>query len=330
MAPSQPSQSVPPHLDGVRVDLVIAELFDLSRARAKALAEEGRVKLDGKRVRKGARVEAGQTIALDEPPPPRTFDALPDPSVELVIVHEDDACVIVDKPAGMPCHPLRPEELGTVANGLVARFPSMRGVGFAGREPGLVHRLDNDTSGLLLAAKHEAAFQTLVEALREGRVDKRYVALCAGTVETQTIPTPIVHHDARRMRVAEAGERRARERRGPRCSRAKRSRAAPASRCAPATRAAIRSAYTWRRSATRSSATRSTRVPRSKGSPGTRFTRRCWCSKDRRARSTRAARFRRRTSPRWSDSTDRSPESAHPTSAHPTTTERSEEVSGRV
>ncbi|MCA9613894.1 MAG: RluA family pseudouridine synthase [Sandaracinus sp.] len=211
MAPSQPSQSVPPHLDGVRVDLVIAELFDLSRARAKALAEEGRVKLDGKRVRKGARVEAGQTIALDEPPPPRTFDALPDPSVELVIVHEDDACVIVDKPAGMPCHPLRPEELGTVANGLVARFPSMRGVGFAGREPGLVHRLDNDTSGLLLAAKHEAAFQTLVEALREGRVDKRYVALCAGTVETQTIPTPIVHHDARRMRVAEAGEKGARE-----------------------------------------------------------------------------------------------------------------------
>jgi 23S rRNA pseudouridine1911/1915/1917 synthase len=205
------SHTVPPHLDGIRVDLAVAELFETSRARAKTLAEEGRVKIDGKRVRKGVRVEAGQVLALDEPPPPADFEALADPDAPLVVVHEDDACVIVDKPAGQPSHPLRPDEKGTVANALVARFPSMRGVGFAPREPGLVHRLDNDTSGLLLAAKNAGAFDTLVEALRAGRVDKRYLALCAGEVRApQTIASPIAHHDARKMRVADAGEKGAR------------------------------------------------------------------------------------------------------------------------
>lgn len=206
-----PSLTVPPHLDGIRVDLVIAELFDLSRARAKALAEEGRVTLDEKRVRKGARAEAGQRVALSEPPPPRVFEALADPSLTLTVVHEDDACVVVDKPAGIPSHPLRPDEGGTVANALVARYPEMRGVGFSPREPGLVHRLDNDTSGLLLAAKHAGAFETLVEALRNGRVDKRYLALCAGEVSApQSITRPIAHHDARRMRVASPDEKGAR------------------------------------------------------------------------------------------------------------------------
>lgn len=205
------SHTVPPHLDGIRVDLAVAELFETSRARAKTLAEEGRVKIDGKRVRKGVRVEAGQVLALDEPPPPADFEALADPDAPLVVVHEDDACVIVDKPAGQPSHPLRPDEKGTVANALVARFPSMRGVGFAPREPGLVHRLDNYTSGLLLAAKNAGAFDTLVEALRAGRVDKRYLALCAGEVRApQTIASPIAHHDARKMRVADAGEKGAR------------------------------------------------------------------------------------------------------------------------
>ncbi len=205
------THTVPPHLDGIRVDLAVAELFETSRARAKTLAEEGRVKIDGKRVRKGVRVEAGQVLALDEPPPPADFEALADPDAPLVVVYEDDACVIVDKPAGQPSHPLRPDEKGTVANALVARFPSMRGVGFAPREPGLVHRLDNDTSGLLLAAKNAGAFETLVEALRSGRVDKRYLALCAGEVRApQTIASPIAHHDARKMRVADAGEKGAR------------------------------------------------------------------------------------------------------------------------
>jgi 23S rRNA pseudouridine1911/1915/1917 synthase len=206
-----PSQTVPPHLDGIRVDLAVAELFETSRARAKTLAEEGRVKLDGRRARKGARVEAGQTIALDEPPPPTEFDALADPDAPLVVVYEDDACVIVDKPAGQPSHPLRPDELGTVANALVARYPAMRGVGFGKREPGLVHRLDNGTSGLLLAAKTTEAFEALVATLREGRVDKRYLALCSGRVEApQTIALPIVHRDSRRMKTAEPGDKGAR------------------------------------------------------------------------------------------------------------------------
>lgn len=167
--------------DGDRLDVVLVRRVPgMSRAKARRLIAEGHVRVDGRRVRKGQPVAAGARITLAALPAPSDFPAAPDPDLPLCVVHEDPRLVVVDKEAGVPSHPLRPDERGTVAGALVARYPEMASVGHARREPGLVHRLDNDTSGLLLAARDAAAFTFLTEALAAGRFDKRYLALCAG------------------------------------------------------------------------------------------------------------------------------------------------------
>lgn len=110
--------------------------------------------------------------------------------------------MIVDKPAGVASHPLREHEVGTIASGLVARFPDMSGVGYRLREPGILHRLDTDTSGLMLAARDELTFETLRAALRSGRIDKRYVALVDGRLaDPRIVELPIAPHprDPRRV-----------------------------------------------------------------------------------------------------------------------------------
>jgi len=116
--------------------------------------------------------------------------ALPDPSAPLSLAYEDAALVVADKPAGMPSHPLAPGELGTLASALVARFPEMANLGYSAREPGIVHRLDTDTSGLVLAARTRAAFDGLRAQLDRGAIDKRYLALCRGTPAAASIGVP--------------------------------------------------------------------------------------------------------------------------------------------
>ena len=191
---------------GKRLDVFLVDRVpNMSRAKAKALTGSGDVRIDGSRARKGARVREGQQVSLQRLPRPNDFEPLPDASMDLRIVHEDDQLVVIDKAAPMPCHPLAPDELGTVVNGLVARYPEMRGVGHRRREAGLLHRLDNGTSGLLLAARTTQAFGVVAEALAAGAVDKRYQALCEGQVHAPAfIDWPIAHHhDARRMLVCE-------------------------------------------------------------------------------------------------------------------------------
>lgn len=195
---------------GDRVDVFLVQRVPhMTRAKAKKLAAEGKVRVDGRRVPKGHRVSAGELVTLAELPPPSDFDPEPNADLELAIVHEDEHLVAIDKAPGLPCHPLRPEERETVANALLARYPEMAGVGHARREAGLLHRLDNDTSGLLLAARDRATFVRLGEALAERKVDKRYAALCRGFVHAPAfIDWPIAHDkaDRRRMVVCERPE----------------------------------------------------------------------------------------------------------------------------
>jgi len=195
---------------GNRVDVFLVQnVPHMTRAKAKSLAAEGKVRVDGHRVRKGHRVSAGEVVTLEELPPPSDFDPEPNAELALTIVHEDEHLVVVDKQAGIPCHPLRPEERETIANALVARYPEMAGIGHAKREVGLLHRLDNDTSGLLLVARDRATFERLSEDLAERRVDKRYAALCRGFVHAPAfIDWPIAHDkaDRRRMVVCERPE----------------------------------------------------------------------------------------------------------------------------
>lgn len=181
------SLTIAPDEDGLRVDLVLVRRFSVGRAAAKELIEAGAVRLDGRRVRKGDRVHEGGTLELREPPRSSRFAAEPDPSVPLVIVYEDSDLVVVDKPGGVPSNPLRVSERGTIAQGLLARFPEMAEVGFSPREPGLVHRLDVGTSGLLIAARNRESFEALRRSLAEGRWDKRYLALVTGRPDTRVV-----------------------------------------------------------------------------------------------------------------------------------------------
>jgi len=192
---------------GTRIDkLIVKHVVGIGRAQVKRLFERDRVHTvtasgRSRRAQKGEVCETGQVVEVDVEE--QTAAALPDPSVELSIVLETDKVVVIDKPAGQPSAPLEPGEKGTAANGLVARFPEMATIGFSPREPGLCHRLDTDTSGLLLAARTIEAFTTLTGGLRERKIDKRYLLLCAEAdlPDTGSIDIPIAPHPKDRRRV---------------------------------------------------------------------------------------------------------------------------------
>lgn len=181
---------------GKRLDRYLVDaLPELSRARARELLDEGQVRVNNRRKRKGDVVSAGDTVTVQGALPPKDFSPLPDPSVAVTVRYEDAAVAVVDKPAGMATHPLRPDELGTLANGLVVRFPETAAVGYRPREPGVLHRLDTDTSGLIVVARTKAAFETLRESMRAGQVNKRYLALVEGRIAAEgSIEVPLVPH----------------------------------------------------------------------------------------------------------------------------------------
>ncbi len=190
---------------GERLDAFLARRVpELSRARAKVLIEKGEARVDGRRVKKSYALGAGDRVTLDSLPGPVDFHAAPDPSLGLEVLLETDSYVVVDKPAGVPSHPLREGELGTLAGALVAQYPEMRGVGYRKREPGILHRLDTGTSGLVLAARDRRTFEELLRMLRAGEIEKRYLARCIGVVPAPiVIDTPIATdpRDRRKVRV---------------------------------------------------------------------------------------------------------------------------------
>jgi len=190
---------------GQRVDVVLARRVpELSRARAKALIEEGGVRVGGRRVKKSYTVSAGDRVMLESLPRPADFYAAPDPDLALEVLVENESYVVVDKSAGVPSHPLKEGELGTLAGALVARYPEMRDVGYSKREPGILHRLDTDTSGVMLAARDQETFNRLRKQLQAGEIEKRYLARCQGIVAAPiVIETPIANdpHDRRKVRA---------------------------------------------------------------------------------------------------------------------------------
>ncbi|MDB4987355.1 MAG: Ribosomal large subunit pseudouridine synthase, partial [Myxococcaceae bacterium] len=184
---------------GTRLDRVLCHRLTLSRSQVKRLFEAGEVRRNGRRAGKGELVSRGDRVELGAEL--RESTAQPDPSVLLELCYEDDQLVIVDKAPGIPSHPLRPGELGCVANGLLARYPEMSGTGYDDRQPGLVNRLDNDTSGVLLCARSPEAFAALREALEAGQVHKRYLALVAEPVKPQSIELALAPSPRHRARV---------------------------------------------------------------------------------------------------------------------------------
>jgi 23S rRNA pseudouridine1911/1915/1917 synthase len=181
-------------------DAVLRSFPGFSRKEVKALFEAGRVRGSGCRLKKGDRVEPGIELTVEAP----SLPIAPDASIPLTVLLESEDFVIVDKPAGLPTAPLNRTETRSLAAALLARYPEMRGVGFREREPGLVHRLDNETSGVVLAARSQAAFQAARALFESALIEKRYQAIVAvdvpetGELQTLLGPDPA---DARRVRV---------------------------------------------------------------------------------------------------------------------------------
>jgi 23S rRNA pseudouridine1911/1915/1917 synthase len=191
-----------------RLDVVLTRRVPgLSRGRARALIQMGAVRVGGRLVRKSFVLRAGDRVTLETLPEVRDFHACADPDLALEVLLETEDFVVVDKPAGVPSHPLREGEVGTLAGALVARYPEMRDVGYSRREPGIVHRLDTQTSGVVLAARNNEAFRMLREQLRMGMIEKRYLARCVGVVAApQVIDAPIANDPRDRRKVVVCAE----------------------------------------------------------------------------------------------------------------------------
>lgn len=204
-------------LAGQRLDKALAVLFDeLSRARLQALMAEGRVfRLDGagkpQTVTNGsAKAQAGDYLVVEPPPAP----AIPEPeAIPLSVLYEDAHLIVVDKPAGMAAHPAPGCETGTLVNALLHHCgDSLSGVGGVAR-PGIVHRLDKEASGVMVAAKSDAAHRGLSALFSTHDIDRVYVALVrgaphpsSGTIETRLGRSP---HDRKKMAVLKSGGREA-------------------------------------------------------------------------------------------------------------------------
>lgn len=177
------SVPLPDALAGERLDRVVAMLCDLPRSTATELVDAGEVTVDGEVVtRRSVRIAEGQVIRLMVPEVVGPVSVEADASIDVPVVYEDDAVIVIDKPAGMVVHPGAGNPTGTMVNGLLARYPELVRVGERFR-PGIVHRLDRDTSGLLIVARTPDALEDLSDALRARTVTRRYRTLAWGLVE---------------------------------------------------------------------------------------------------------------------------------------------------
>jgi len=179
---------VPERLAGQRVDKVLADLLDLSRAQARALLDAG-VRLDGLPARPSDRVHLG---AMVETPTPELASDLAAEPVDFGVIYEDPDLIVVDKPAGLVVHPGSGHERLTLAAGLLHRYPELEGVGAPGRW-GLIHRLDRDTSGVLVVGRNAESFERLNSDMASRRIRRIYLALVHGrfATPTGTVDAPI-------------------------------------------------------------------------------------------------------------------------------------------
>jgi len=201
--------TVPPALAGERIDRVVSMLTGVSRAQAADLVAAGDVAVDGQAVTtRSVKVADGAVVELPDPVAADDVALVADASVDVPVVYEDADLVVVDKPAGLVVHPGAGQSDGTLVHGLIARYPEIVAVGQVDR-PGIVHRLDKGTSGLLLVARSQPAYDALVTMLSAREVTRRYWTLVWGHVESPTgmVDAPIgrSQRDRTRMTVTVRG-----------------------------------------------------------------------------------------------------------------------------
>jgi len=191
---------------GERLDKYVAEQCRISRSYAQKLIDEGQVAVNGRAAKVSHKLNAGDRIAVSIPPPLPISLAPED--IPLKVVYEDKDVVVIDKPAGLLVHPAAGQHTGTLVNAILARCPDLGEINGSIR-PGIVHRLDKDTSGLMMVAKNEAAQRSLSRQIKQRSIKKGYLALVLGhlTPEQGAIDAPIGRHpkDRKRMAVVSGG-----------------------------------------------------------------------------------------------------------------------------
>jgi 23S rRNA pseudouridine1911/1915/1917 synthase len=201
---------------GARLDVFLAGALGATRGQVRRLLAAGGVRVDGGAAglsAKGRLLGRGERVAVEEPTLAAAAAPEPEPEAALVVLAEGEGWLAVDKPAGVAVHPLAPGERGTLLNALVARHPEVTGIGEGGLRSGVVHRLDVDTSGVLLFATDELRWLDLREAFRRHRVAKTYRALVHGRLEgagALVLHLSVLRHRPARVGVVEPGAGRSR------------------------------------------------------------------------------------------------------------------------
>lgn len=185
-----------------RADVFVCEIADISRSRAAKLLEDGRVTLNGEKAAKNAKLKSGDRVTVCIPDP-EIYDVMPE-NTPLDIVYEDDDLLVVNKPKGMVVHPAAGNYTGTLVNALMHHCPdSLSGINGVMR-PGIVHRIDKNTSGLLIVAKNDLSHNALAMQIKEHSFTREYEAVVYGNLKNDrgTIDAPIGRHPCKRKQMA--------------------------------------------------------------------------------------------------------------------------------
>lgn len=193
---------VPPELSGKRADIALSSLIpDLTRSQVRRLIDEGLILVEGRPVKPSKKLSGGESVYVTQPPP-QPLEAKPQ-DIPVHILYEDDYIVIVNKPRGMTVHPGAGVGDGTLVNALLYRCRGLSGIGGKLR-PGIVHRLDKGTSGVMVVAKGDLAHESLVNQFKSRTVEKVYLAIVAGSIkgESGSFSSPIGRHPTDRIRMS--------------------------------------------------------------------------------------------------------------------------------
>lgn len=170
---------------GLRLDkFLIKELSEQSRAFLQKLIKQDLISVNGKRVKQSYTLKIGDIVSV-EIPEKKEISLEPDSGIKFEVLHEDKNFVVVNKPAGLTAHPSENETGGTLVNGLLAKYPDVVGVGEDRLRPGIVHRLDKDTSGVMIVARNNETFQFLKDQFKNRKTVKKYIALVSGDIKKE-------------------------------------------------------------------------------------------------------------------------------------------------
>lgn len=190
----------------LRTDIFLSKEIKLSRGTIQKMLEKGLFTINGKVLQKGDFIFSGNSIEFSGSIGEKIL--LPDESLQIPVIYEDKSIIVIDKPAGIPVHPLSFSETGTVANWLIVHYPELENIGFSKLEPGILHRLDIETSGVLLIAKDNETFNLIRKQFKGKKIKKVYLAVVKGLFNREGwLKMPLYHISSKKMAVAKENAR---------------------------------------------------------------------------------------------------------------------------